>query len=520
MGNHVSPATATVAAFGARSSRWYLSLAAATVLCLIPLLVPVVAAHDDRLLMYPYGAAMYLLPIAGCIWLARNNLGIRKTQWLMLAGHFAMLSLALWAPTLWLWTGWPADPLCSWLITGFSAASSMFCLLSLGVFAGTSSRKKRLLDTLMIVILSSLSFLAGSSGGPSGFSQYHLQVTVCTAVFLLCCAEGARRGVTSIAQQFFVEAVEIYLVSRVIVLFLIDIVNYMWLSKPRDLPFDLLYSAPELCFFLVLINRASLQRNRTPLRTPSALWGNVLPSLTVLAAVAFGLDTSSEHPIVSGIAIFITVIAFVVRTHLLYQRMLREQQGLLTRTGQLEELATQDALTGIGNRRWLEQTALQLLEKGTAMAVSLLLIDTDRFKWINDTFGHRVGDELLKCIGEELREQLDGIEGACCARLGGDEFVVLLPRLDLDAAWGIAEHLRANLGNLRLEEASGQCSVSIGVVAVNEQLPLSGLLELADEALYRAKERGRNVVEVVSDDAITAFRAGVHSEHRRFRPAV
>jgi diguanylate cyclase (GGDEF)-like protein len=500
-----------------RFNRWYLSLAAAVALCLLPLLYPVLTPQDDRLFMYPYGAALYLLPLACCIHIARKHTWIRRMQWLALAAHFAMLCLTLWAPTMTLWAGWPPDPVCSWLISGFGAAASMFCLLSLSVLSGAASRNKRLLDALMVLILTGLSYLASTSSGPSGFSQYHLQVTVFTAVFLLCCAQGARRSVTSASQQFFVETVEIYLISRVLMLFLIDVVDYMWLPTPRELPFDLLYATPELCFCLAVIYRKPSQ----PVRMHSALWANLLPSLTVLAAVGFALHVYAEHPILSSIAILLTVVSFVLRTHLQYHRMLNEQRGLLVRTGRLEELATQDALTGIWNRRWLEQNAFALLEQAPATPVALMLIDTDHFKEINDTYGHLAGDQLLIAIGDQLRRRVGGIEGACYARLGGDEFVALLPRFDLRSAVEAAERLRVSLSSLHVEEGldgnSAHCSVSIGVVAVDEKIALNGLLELADGALYRAKKRGRDIVVAATDDEIASYRARLHSPTRHFR---
>jgi diguanylate cyclase (GGDEF)-like protein len=200
--------------------------------------------------------------------------------------------------------------------------------------------------------------------------------------------------------------------------------------------------------------------------------------------------------------------------------MMKEQQELITRTGQLEDLAARDALTGIGNRRWLEQRAEPLLRATADTSVALLLIDADRFKWINDTFGHRAGDDLLLAMSDVLREETRLIEGACCARIGGDEFVALLPSVGAGAAKLVAERLRWRVEAIRLDDietGSHRASVSIGGAVTSGHISLANLLELADQALYQAKRKGRNAVEMASEDGATFAQSGRYTEQRRFR---
>jgi len=162
------------------------------------------------------------------------------------------------------------------------------------------------------------------------------------------------------------------------------------------------------------------------------------------------------------------------------------------------QLATVDSLTGFYSRDWffrrLEDEHRRVARYGGTFA--LLMLDLDGFKQINDSCGHLAGDEVLRSISATVRTQLRDADLPC--RYGGDEFCLLLPETDLGGAESIAERIR---------EAVSQCivgygglplhtTISIGVAAFPEHDAgdLSGLLHNADEALYRAKRRGRNCV--------------------------
>jgi diguanylate cyclase (GGDEF)-like protein len=162
----------------------------------------------------------------------------------------------------------------------------------------------------------------------------------------------------------------------------------------------------------------------------------------------------------------------------------------------LEELATEDGLTGVANRRALE-TGLQrewrrCLDQRTPIA--LLMIDVDRFKQYNDEHGHVAGDAVLKDVADRLAIGVEP-QRELLARYGGEEFCLLLPGVALDAAQLRAENLRK-----RFDVASSPVTVSIGVAA---QVPRAedtaeALLRAADQVLYDAKRRGRNRVEVAN----------------------
>lgn len=161
--------------------------------------------------------------------------------------------------------------------------------------------------------------------------------------------------------------------------------------------------------------------------------------------------------------------------------------------------ALTDALTGIANRKMFEvamrEDALASVEEGEPL--SLLLMDIDHFKRFNDTYGHAVGDHVLKLLAVTLRECVKGLDTA--ARYGGEEFAVLLPRTALKDAAKLAENIRLRVAgktivNRKSGEQLGRVTVSVGAVQFEAGEPLRRFVERADEALYLAKRLGRNRV--------------------------
>ena len=179
------------------------------------------------------------------------------------------------------------------------------------------------------------------------------------------------------------------------------------------------------------------------------------------------------------------------------QRELRIELARLS--NQWARHATTDALTGLGNRRALEQWMEQQLprvERGLPLCV--LLMDLDHFKWVNDSFGHATGDEVLRrvagLIGHSCRD------GDLAVRYGGEEFVLALAGVGIEAAAAVAERLRAAIaGQPWAGVAAGlRVSVSIGVAAAVETATLPELFALADQRLYAAKLGGRDRVVSLS----------------------
>ncbi|MCG7394554.1 GGDEF domain-containing protein [Microvirga sp. ACRRW] len=150
-----------------------------------------------------------------------------------------------------------------------------------------------------------------------------------------------------------------------------------------------------------------------------------------------------------------------------------------------------DPLTGIPNRRAFMQHAAQLLQDVEGRAVSCLVFDLDRFKSINDGYGHEAGDKVLRAFGQILGEHLPP---QSFGRLGGEEFAAILP-MGMEDATDLAEAVRSALSKAgkTLLGPHAQVTVSVGC-STSRQATIEALLQEADLALYRAKDHGRNVV--------------------------
>ncbi|GAC1477876.1 MAG: hypothetical protein NVS1B12_13690 [Acidimicrobiales bacterium] len=159
------------------------------------------------------------------------------------------------------------------------------------------------------------------------------------------------------------------------------------------------------------------------------------------------------------------------------------------RLGEMQDQAVSDPLTGLANRRALEHQGPRLLEAGGPS--SLLLLDIDWFKEINDTFGHAVGDDVLVRTARALTAAVRG--RGMAVRLGGDEFVLLLPGCRPQTGTAIADSIRRQVRDATVAGGT-EVSVSIGVAASDGAVKLSELLRAADTALYRAKRSGRDTV--------------------------
>ena len=176
---------------------------------------------------------------------------------------------------------------------------------------------------------------------------------------------------------------------------------------------------------------------------------------------------------------------------ILLQRSLMHQQ--------LAAAARTDPKTGLLNatawQREADAEVTRALRTGTPLA--LLLVDVDHFKQVNDSHGHLIGDEVLRALAAELRQQVR--ESDVVGRFGGEEFTVLLPRTDGAGACRIAERLRGSAGRLSVSAADAGISVtvSIGVAVLGQHgHDLFELLAAADVALYRAKDAGRDQVRL------------------------
>jgi diguanylate cyclase (GGDEF)-like protein len=164
-------------------------------------------------------------------------------------------------------------------------------------------------------------------------------------------------------------------------------------------------------------------------------------------------------------------------------------------------LALTDGLTGLYNRRHaskrLEEEIARARRNNTGLCVAMC--DVDHFKAINDEFGHSAGDGVLQQIANSLTEYVR--RNDIVSRWGGEEFLVIFSEIKLTAARIVAERLRGRLATTpQVEDGPEQITVSIGLAMLHKGVTADALIEQADQALYRAKARGRNRVEVAGEE--------------------
>ncbi len=184
-------------------------------------------------------------------------------------------------------------------------------------------------------------------------------------------------------------------------------------------------------------------------------------------------------------------------------RMRNDNHALITSQNtkkQFEHQANVDALTGIHNRHWMAEVFPRALHRSALnqLPVSIMLVDIDHFKKINDSYGHLIGDLALKCVASCMATHLRPND--LLVRYGGEEFAILLSNTDSGAAKMLADRLRCIIAETEIQndEATFNVTISIGVTQAGEEQQLETLLNEADRALYLAKKQGRNRVEIYS----------------------
>ncbi|EME67638.1 response regulator [Paramagnetospirillum caucaseum] len=177
------------------------------------------------------------------------------------------------------------------------------------------------------------------------------------------------------------------------------------------------------------------------------------------------------------------------------QNELSEAYALLAlKSVELEKASITDALTGLFNRRRLDEAFAHELDRAQRYGrpVSLIIADVDHFKSVNDTHGHQMGDEVLQAMAGLLRQGVRAVD--IVGRWGGEEFLVICPDTELDGAQALAEKLRTAIAAAPFP-AIGGASSSFGIAQYRDGESFKDIVARADTALYRAKINGRNRVE-------------------------
>lgn len=179
-------------------------------------------------------------------------------------------------------------------------------------------------------------------------------------------------------------------------------------------------------------------------------------------------------------------------------RILRLEEQLMQARKQMEALAMHDSLTGLLNRRAIEEYAEAEFSMAgrKERALSVILLDIDHFKSINDRFGHKFGDHALQEVAKTLTKDLRNYDRI--GRWGGEEFILILPDTQLVDAATVAERVRIQMAELQISLENGETfsvNISLGAACTTGKFPsLTKLIDAADQALYQAKQTGRNRV--------------------------
>jgi diguanylate cyclase (GGDEF)-like protein len=278
---------------------------------------------------------------------------------------------------------------------------------------------------------------------------------------------------------------------------------------------DLLVDLPFLVLaVMILINTA--QPAREPERdvhksSLSIFIENGSTVFFTFALLALGASVMKTSFTIGISAIAFALLLYGLRATLLQSRYIQSQQALQEARDRLEALSLQDALTGIANRRRFDYSLEVEWDRASRMhqPLSLLMLDVDYFKRLNDRYGHRSGDECLIQIAHVLQSCLPRASDLL-ARYGGEEFAVILPATGRAGAECVAARMKEAVRDLNIPcdpTESHFTTISVGVATYEflQEASFIHLLDAADKALYRAKQNGRNRIEFSRIETAAAY---------------
>ena len=281
--------------------------------------------------------------------------------------------------------------------------------------------------------------------------------------------------------------------------------NYLTLHGVTQAWSEVLPSLPFLLLVLLATRVTAAQSAAESTQAQQApqkltlLIDNFSPIFFTAALLGLGFAVMRAHFYLAAASLFLALLVHALRSATLQSRYMQSELALRAAHDKLEKLSLTDGLTGIANRRCFDQT-LQLEWQRAARShqgLALLIIDIDFFKSLNDTFGHPYGDACLVRIAAALHSALPRASDLA-ARFGGEEFAAILPATDGDGALAVAHKMQEAIAAAAIVHApsrGGLVTASIGLALSNAGQTPEQLLAAADQALYRAKQNGRNRVE-------------------------
>ncbi len=361
-------------------------------------------------------------------------------------------------------------------------------MLEAGAIGEVLVARIRLVVVSLIVLMPPIAWLSGARIVEVFTGGAMASLALVFAVFLL---RKVLRDGAAVRWRFVSAAFDITSISLVLALFLI-----------QGLPHVAINSRVVYELYLVSIAATALRGDRRVCLFAGGL-ALVQYAAVIAGAVAFGdLNDASWAPFLYGFHSWGDQISRLI----LIAAMTLLALACVHQTRKLLQLSSQDRLTGIRNRAWLDSRLERELGEAalTGRSVTLAMIDVDDFKEFNDRFGHLAGDAALRAIAERLAERLE--RPGVVARYGGEEFTVILPDVDPADAGRRLDALRASfeLDRIGLSGHGGSVAsptLSIGVAGWIIGESAETLIDRADRALIRAKRAGRNRVIVAGQDA-------------------
>ena len=327
-------------------------------------------------------------------------------------------------------------------------------------------------ENLALACCASLRLLAHRRDGEQG--RFYLLLTV-----FLCCYAGCAAAYNYLTLHGVTQA---------------------WSEVLPGLPFLLLVLLAA-CVPAAQPGAHSAQAQRAPQKL-TMLIDNFSPIFFTAALLGLGFAVMRTHFYLAAASLFLALLVHALRSATLQSRYMQSELALRAAHDKLEKLSLTDGLTGIANRRCFDQTLQGECQRATRdnKPLALLIIDIDFFKSLNDSFGHPYGDACLVSIAAALHSALPRASDLV-ARFGGEEFAAILPATGRAGALAVAQKMQEAIAAAAIVQApsrGGLVTASIGLALGDGGQTPEQLLAAADQALYRAKQQGRNRIE---DDA-------------------
>jgi diguanylate cyclase (GGDEF)-like protein len=443
------------------------------------------------------------LTLSALIWRWRRSSFPNTFRWGVVIVALAFINLA------------NANDLAMHLRGGYSRVpgASIFCdaiytvmiVLSCSTtFRGRAMRATNLIDGALAMALTGLFFIRTFSlvslngTGDMNDILFIVRMFDVLGIFITLCACVRLLGVETAPCRHFFFVLTAYLLTSTL---FAAVRNRLILTGTS--PFLELMLLPQYVVFGLLCLRPSPRWLESYHPNPPLVYvtESLSPLFLGLGLLGVSISILSHHPALGAIGASIAVIGYGIRNVITQSEQMVTERTLLQLQGQLQSLVVTDSLTGIANRRCFDQTLEREWNRVTRTQdpLSMLLIDIDFFKNLNDQYGHRKGDQCLVAIAAAL-ESASPRSGDLVARYGGEEFAVILPSTHRNGAESVARRMQQAVWDLMIQNETSigpYATISIGIATYEFPQPgsPSALIEAADRALYTAKRNGRNRVE-------------------------